>query len=73
VVSSRAAEERAKFEQEREALLEKMARIFDREVLVVAEPLELFQFKCADHRYTGDMISTHFKRNNPVVCRVTSR
>jgi hypothetical protein len=40
---------------------------------LVAEPLELFRFKCADHRYTGDMISTHFKRNNLMVCRVTSR
>jgi hypothetical protein len=36
VVSSRAAEERAKFEQEREALHEKMGRIFDREVSVVS-------------------------------------
>jgi hypothetical protein len=38
----------------------------------VAEPLELFRLKSADHRYTGDMTSTHFKRNNPMVCRVTS-
>jgi hypothetical protein len=36
VVSSRAAKERAKFEQEREALHEKMGRIFDREVSVVS-------------------------------------
>jgi hypothetical protein len=36
VVSSHAAEEWAKFEQEREALNEKMRRIFDREVSVVS-------------------------------------
>jgi hypothetical protein len=36
VVSSRAAEERVKFEQEREALREKMGRIFDQEVSVVS-------------------------------------
>jgi hypothetical protein len=29
--------------------------------LYVAKPLELFQLKCADHCYTGDMTSTHFK------------
>jgi hypothetical protein len=39
----------------------------------VAEPLELFRLKCADYRYTGDMTSTHFKWNNPMVCRVTSQ
>jgi hypothetical protein len=39
----------------------------------MAEPLELFQLKCADHCYTGDMTSTHFKWNNPMVCRVTSQ
>jgi hypothetical protein len=39
----------------------------------VAEPLELFWLKCADHYYTGDMTSVHFKRNNPMVCWVTSR
>jgi hypothetical protein len=39
----------------------------------VPEPLELFRLKCADHCYTGDMTSTHVKRNNPMVCRVTSR
>jgi hypothetical protein len=33
----------------------------------VAEPLELFRFKCADHRYTGDMISTHFKGEGEAV------
>jgi hypothetical protein len=39
----------------------------------VAEPPELFRLKCASHRYTGDPNSTHFKRNNPLVCRVTAR
>jgi hypothetical protein len=41
--------------------------------LCVAEPLELFQLKCASHRYTADNNSTHFKRNNPLVCRVFAR
>jgi hypothetical protein len=36
-------------------------------------PLELFRLKCASHHYTGDTNSTHFKRNNPLVCRVTAR
>jgi hypothetical protein len=40
---------------------------------LVAELLELFWLKCADHCYSGDMTSTHFKQNNPMVCRVTSR
>jgi hypothetical protein len=39
----------------------------------VAEPPELFWFKCASHRYTADTNSTHFKRNNPLVCRVSAR
>jgi hypothetical protein len=39
----------------------------------VAEPPELFRLKCASHRYTADTNSTHFKRNNPLVCRVTAR
>jgi hypothetical protein len=29
--------------------------------------------KMNSHRYTGDHNSTHFKRNNPLVCRVTAR
>jgi hypothetical protein len=37
---------------------------------IVAELAELFRFKCASHRYTADTNSTHFKRNNPLVCRV---
>jgi hypothetical protein len=39
----------------------------------MAEPPELFRLKHASHRYTGDPNSTHFKRNNPLVCRVTAR
>jgi hypothetical protein len=39
----------------------------------VAEPPELFRLKCANHRYTADINSTHFKQNNPLVCRVSAR
>jgi hypothetical protein len=39
----------------------------------VAEPRELFRLKCASHRYTADTNSTHFKRNNSLVCRVSAR
>jgi hypothetical protein len=39
----------------------------------VAEPPELFRFKCASHRYTADNNSTHFKRNKPLVFRVSAR
>jgi hypothetical protein len=39
----------------------------------VAEPPELFRLKCASYRYTADTNSTHFKRNNPLVCRVSAR
>jgi hypothetical protein len=39
----------------------------------VAEPPELFRLKCASHHYTADTNSTHFKRNNPLVCRVSAR
>jgi hypothetical protein len=38
----------------------------------VAEPPELFRFKCASHRHTADNDSTHFKRNNPLVCWVSA-
>jgi hypothetical protein len=38
----------------------------------VAEPPELFWLKCASHRYTADTTSTHFKRNNPLVCWVSA-
>jgi hypothetical protein len=40
---------------------------------VVAEPPKLFQLKCASHRCPADTNSTHFKRNNPLVCRVSAR
>jgi hypothetical protein len=39
----------------------------------VAEPPELFRLKCASYRYTADTNSTHFKRNNLLVCRVSAR
>jgi hypothetical protein len=39
----------------------------------VVEPPELFRFKCASYRYTADTNSKHFKRNNPLVCRVSAR
>jgi hypothetical protein len=39
----------------------------------VAESPELFQFKCASHRCSADTNSMHFKRNNPLVCRVSAR
>jgi hypothetical protein len=39
----------------------------------VAEPPELFRFKCASHRYTADTNSMHFKRNNSLVYQVSTR
>jgi hypothetical protein len=39
----------------------------------VAEPLELFRLKCAIDRRTTAISLTHFKRNNPLVCRVSAR
>jgi hypothetical protein len=39
----------------------------------VAEPPELFQLKCANDHRTTAISSTHFKRNNPLVCRVSAR
>jgi hypothetical protein len=38
----------------------------------VAEPLELFRLKCAIDRHTTAIRPTHFKRNNPLVCRVSA-
>jgi hypothetical protein len=35
--------------------------------------LELFQLKSTSHHDMGDTNSTHFKRNNPLVCWVTAR
>jgi hypothetical protein len=40
---------------------------------IVAEQPELFRFKCTSHRYTDDTNSSHFKWNNPLVCRVSAR
>jgi hypothetical protein len=40
---------------------------------IVAEPLELFRLKCAIDRRTTAISLTHFKRNNPLVCRVSAR
>jgi hypothetical protein len=40
---------------------------------VVAEPPELFWLKCANDRYAAVINSTHFKRNNPLVCRVSAQ
>jgi hypothetical protein len=39
----------------------------------VAELPKLFRLKCASHRYAVDTNSTHFKRNNPLVYRVSVR
>jgi hypothetical protein len=39
----------------------------------MAEPPKLFWLKCVIHRYTVDNNSAHFKRNNPLVCRVSAR
>jgi hypothetical protein len=40
---------------------------------IVVEPPELFQLKRGSHHYTADTNSTHFKRNNSLVCRVSAR
>jgi hypothetical protein len=39
----------------------------------VAEPSELFRLKCANDHYAAAIISTHFKRNNRLVYRVSAR
>jgi hypothetical protein len=39
----------------------------------VAEPTELFRLKCTNDRCAAGINSTHFKRNNPLVCRVSAR
>jgi hypothetical protein len=39
----------------------------------VAEPPELFRLKCANDYHTIAISLTHFKRNNPLVCRVFAR
>jgi hypothetical protein len=47
-------------------------RMFMKEI-TVAEPLELFRLKCTIDRRTTAISLTHFKRNNPLVCRVSAR
>jgi hypothetical protein len=42
-------------------------------VVYVAEPLELFRLKYVINRRTTAISSTHFKRNNSLVCRVSAR
>jgi hypothetical protein len=39
----------------------------------MVQPPELFRLKRASHRYTDDTNSTHFNRNNLLVCRVSAR
>jgi hypothetical protein len=39
----------------------------------VVEPPELFRLKCACHGYPGDINSTHFRQDNPLVRRVSAR
>jgi hypothetical protein len=39
----------------------------------MAEPPELFRLKCANDCRTTAISSTHFKRNNHLVCRVSAR
>jgi hypothetical protein len=39
----------------------------------VAEPPKLFQLKCANDHFTTSISLTHFKRNNSLVCRVSTR
>jgi hypothetical protein len=42
-------------------------------VVLVAEPPKLFRLKCASYRCIANTNSTHFKRNNSLVCRVSAR
>jgi hypothetical protein len=55
------------------AILRDQFGILPKRQAIMTELPELFQFKCADHCYTGDRISMRFKRNNSLVCRVTAR
>jgi hypothetical protein len=48
-----------------------LAQDFHRDL--VAEPPKLFRLKCASHRCPADTNLTHFKRNNPLVYRVSAR
>jgi hypothetical protein len=63
----------ARMEVERKVGLDGEVEGANGTVVAVAEPPELFRLKCASHRYTADTNSTHFKRNNPLVCRVSAR
>jgi hypothetical protein len=54
-------------------LIPKKLRVSLAKLPGVAEPPELFRLKCASHRYAVDSDSRHFKRNNPLVCRVSAR
>jgi hypothetical protein len=38
----------------------------------VAEPPGLFRLKCVNDRYAAIINATHFKRDNPLVCRVSA-
>lgn len=40
--------------------------------ILVAESPELTQFKYANHYLESNSANSHFKRSNPLVCRVTS-
>jgi hypothetical protein len=53
--------------------VEETACVGSEELVAVAEPPELFRLKCASHRSLADTNSTHFKRNNSLVCRVSAR
>jgi hypothetical protein len=57
------------------AILDEMGRASAVETMIVAvaESPELFWLKWASHCYLADTNSTHFKRNNPLVCRVSTR
>jgi hypothetical protein len=50
-----------------------MKAVTSRDVINVAEPLELFRLKCVIDCRTIAIRPTHFKRNNPLVCRVSAR
>jgi hypothetical protein len=53
--------------------LDVVLKVGNQRTVGVAEPLELFRLKCANDHYAALIISTHFKRNNPLVCQVSAR
>jgi hypothetical protein len=71
VIIQKAAEARTRGEGQ--SPFGKMVKCDDFVNIFVAEPIELFRFKCVSHRYTADNNSMHFKQNNPLVCRVSAR